>query len=180
MTTHPLRTVVPVIFLFWVYNDEKSQTSLIKTEFKFKKNWSLFWRMKHVAEFIDLWLGDKVNHRHRVVVVDFIPQSGIYEFGYSFVKRDMGVYKIDLYREICNRFSNHILRCIGKIESLEEFGLRVIRKNLSSLRIGKRHFRSKREQTNTFRKPNFKKRMFAFRVTQLLMMVQNHPARWCW
>jgi hypothetical protein len=57
---------------------------------------------RHVAEFIDPGLGDKSQLRHRVVVparqatwlagrynnhmpdsgVDFIPQSGIYEFGY--------------------------------------------------------------------------------------------------
>ncbi len=61
-------------------------------------NWDTI-RLFSVAEFIDLWLGDKVNFgiglsyrpashvawRAGTIIyagVDFIPQSGIYEFGY--------------------------------------------------------------------------------------------------
>ncbi len=94
-----------------------------------------------------------------------------------------------------NLISNYILRCIGKMESLAEFGLCEARKNLSSLRIEKvkQHFRARRhlktslklifvnkgEKTHTLRKIDYKLKMFAFRVTHFLMMVQNHSARWC-
>ncbi len=47
------------------------------------------WNKTSVAEFIDPWLGDKINSSigSSYAGVDFIPQSGIYEFGYRSAPR---------------------------------------------------------------------------------------------
>ncbi len=55
-----------------------------------------------VAKFIDPWHGDNVNSG-----VDFIPQSGIYELGYSlkvgqawYIRRQVFLHNLTLYGEL--------------------------------------------------------------------------------
>ncbi len=76
-------------FLQCTVEDPADVRAMEKERAAANKQLDLIHWMLAVAEFIDPWLGDKINSGMAGVLqqpyagVDFIPQSGIYEFGYS-------------------------------------------------------------------------------------------------